>query len=178
MRLRLTAGQSVFLHGLMAPKRTLSWEDVLANDAFTLPRLLAANLSLVALHQLQPDPAAWVRAKRVSLPDCPLMAPWGAHPTRDFGADLGDIADAKWSVDTMLAMGLTYADLEDVGLCLSNLRLFTHVSFLGWAQLGLSRAHVADAPEHALVRLFGLSKFDVIRSLKPDPPSTAPAARS
>jgi hypothetical protein len=161
----------------MAPKRTLSWEDVLANDALTLRRLLAANLSMASLHQLQPDQCAWIRARRVVLLDCPLMAPWGAHPTRDFGAEIGDIADARWPVDAMLAMGLTYTDLEGAGLCLSNIRLFTHVSFLGWAQLGLSRAHVIDVPEPVLIRLFGLSKFDVLRSLKPEPP-TAPAARS
>ena len=166
MRLRLTAGQAVFLHGFMSPKRTLSWDDVVANDALTLSRLLAANLPLTALHHLQPDTAAWVRARRVTLADCPRMAPWGAHPTRDFGADLGSIADAKWPVDTMLAMGLTYADLQDVGLCVSNMPLFSHVRLLGWAQLGLSRAHVVDVPEPALVRLFGLSKLDVLRSLK------------
>jgi hypothetical protein len=166
MRLRLTAGQAVFLHGLMAPKRTLSWDDVLANDSLTMCRMLDANLSLVSLHQLQPDPGAWVRAKRVTLLDCPLMVAWAAHPTRDFGAEIGEIADIKWSVDTMLAMGLSYSDLEGVGLCFSNMRLFNHVRFLGWAQLGLSRAHVVDVPEAVLIKLFGLSKFDVIRSLK------------
>jgi hypothetical protein len=166
MRLRLTAGQAVFLHGFMSPKRTLSWDDVLCNDALTMRRLLDANLSFASLHQLQPDQAAWIRAKRVALLDCPLMSAWGAHPTRDFGAEIGDIADAKWPVDTMLAMGLTYADLEDAGLCFSNMRLFNHVRLLGWAQLGLSRAHVSDVPEAVLIKLFGLSKFDVIRSLK------------
>ena len=166
MRLRLTAGQGVYLHGIMAPKRSLSWHDVLANDTLTLSRLIAANLPLASLHQLQPDTAAWIRARRVTLADCPRMAPWAAHPTRDFGADLGEIADIKWSVDTMVAMGLTYTDLQEVGLCVSNMPLFSHVRLLGWAQLGLCRSHVADVPEPALVRLFGLSKHDVMRSLK------------
>ena len=165
MRIRLTAGQAVFLHGFWSPKRTLSWADILAEETLTMRRLLDANLSLVSLHQLQPDAGAWVRANRVALPDCPLMVPWGAHPIRDFGAELGDIVNVKWPVGTMVAMGLTYADLEDAGLCVANMRLFTDIRLLGWAQLGLSRAHVIDVPEPTLVRLFGLSKFDVIRSL-------------
>ena len=166
MRLRLTAGQAVFLHGFMSPRRTLSWEDVMSNDALTMRRMLEANLSFDSLHRLQPDTGAWIRARRVTLLDCPAMALWSAHPTRDFQAEVGDLAETKWSVDTMLAMGLTYPDLEHAGLCFSNMPLFSHVRFLGWAQLGLSRAHVADVPEAVLIRLFGLSKFDVLRSLK------------
>ena len=166
MRIRLTAGQAVFLHGFMAPKRTLSWEDVMCTPALTLHRLLEARLSFAALHSLQPDAGAWASARRVTLADCPLMALWGAHPVRDFGADLGDIANAKWSVETMLGMGLTFDDLQDKGLCISNLMLFNHIRLLGWAQFGLTRAHVIDAPEPLLIKLFDMSKLDVLRSLK------------
>ena len=166
MRLRLTAGQACFVHGWLAPKRHLAWEDVLQNEHMTLAFLLSARIPVASLHQLQPDAGAWIRAKRAFLADCPAMHPWAPHPVHDFRADLGDIIETKWSADTMLSVGLTYRDLVDVGLAFSNMGLFSHISLLGWAQLGLTRADVAPVPEPTLVHLFGLSKLDVMRSLK------------
>ena len=166
MRLRLTPGQACFIHGWANPKRTLSWEDIASCEHMTLQHLLAGRVPIATLHQLQPDAGAWVRAKRVVLADCPQMHPWAPHPIRDFHADLGDIIEAKWGADVMQSMGLTYRDLTEIGLGFSNMGLFTHIRLLGWAQLGLTRADVQFVPEATLVHLFGLSKMDVLRSLK------------
>jgi hypothetical protein len=167
MRLKLTAGQGCYLHGWMTPKQTLSWQDVQADSTLTLPRLLSSGLSAASLHQLQPDAGAWVRAMRVTLSDCPFMIePWGAHPVRDFGADLGDIAGQNWGPDLLQRMGVTYRDLVDVGLTPPSMALFTNVTLMGWAQLGLTRADVACIPEPELVRLFRMTKADVMRSVK------------
>jgi hypothetical protein len=167
MRLHLTAGQGCFLHGWMAPKLTLSWQDVVAESSMTLSRLLSAGLSPGTLHQLQPDVSAWVRAGRVTLADCPSMVePWGAHPVRDFKADLGDIAGQNWPADLLQRMGVTYQDLVGVGLTPASMALFSSITLLGWAQLGLTRAEVAGIPEPMLVRLFRMTKADVMRSVK------------
>ena len=167
MRLKLTPGQACYLHGWMAPKLTLSWQDIASEPSLTLSRLLSAGLTPAALHQVQPDAGAWVRAGRVSLSDCPSMAdPWAAHPVRDFGADLGDIAGERWPADLMQRMGLTYHDLVGIGLTPASMWLFPHVTLLGWSQLGLTRADVIAVPEASLVRLFRMTKQDVLRSLK------------
>jgi len=167
MRLRLTAGQGCYLHGWMAPKQTLSWQDVVSTPTLTLTKLLSANLSPGALHQLQPDASAWLRAGRMTFSECPLMVdPWGAHPVRDFRADLGDVIAQRWSADAMARMGLAYADLVDLGLTPDSMALFTTLTLVGWAQIGLSRAAAAAIPEGALARLFGMAKQDVLRSLR------------
>ena len=167
MRLKLTAGQGCYLHGWMAPKQTLSWQDVVADSSLTLTKLLSSGLSPGALHQLQPDVSAWVRAGRVTLADCPLMIdPWGAHPVRDFGADLGDVAGQNWPADLMQRMGVTYQDLVGVGLTPPSMALFSSITLLGWGQLGLTRAEVAAMPEPVLARLFRMTKADVMRSVK------------
>lgn len=166
MRLRLTAGQACFVHGWLRPKRTLSWDDIAAAEHMTLVHLLSAGLSVAQLRQLQPDVGAWVRAGRVTLDDCPLMEPWGAHAIRDFHAGLAELAAAGWTDHQMLAAGLTYRDLTEVGLGFCNMGLFPRVQLLGWARLGLRRADVQFVPEPTLVRLFGLTKADVLRSLK------------
>ena len=166
MRLRLTAGQACFIHGWLRAKRTLSWHDVAACERMTLQHLLAASIPVAQLHQLQPDAGAWIRAGRVTLADCPAMQPWAPHPIRDFHADLVDIVEAKWSADVMHSVGLTYRDLVEIGLTFHNMSFFSHITLLGWAQLGLTRADVTFVPEYTLARLFCLNKMEVMRSLK------------
>jgi len=167
MRLKLTPGQSCYLHGWLSPKPTLSWPDIRNNPALTLQNLLSAGIDLDDLHHLQPDAKEWVKAGRVALSDCPLMADlWGAHPVRDFRADIGDVAGFRWSTELMLRMGLTYRELVELGLTPASMVLFSHVTLNGWAQLGMTRADAAQMTEPALVGLFAMPKQEVLRSLK------------
>jgi hypothetical protein len=92
---------------------------------------------------------------------------WGAHPVRDFDADLGDILNQRWSSDLMQRMGITYKDMVHLGLTPTSMSLFTHITLRGWAQLGLTRSDVARVPEAVLARLFdNMTKQDVMRSLR------------
>jgi len=167
MRLKLSPGQACYLHGWLNPKTTLSWPDVRSNPALTLQNLLSAGLTLDDLHQLQPEVSEWVKAGRVTLADCPAMADlWGAHPVRDFKADLGDVAGFKWTADAMLRMGLNYAELVEIGLTPASMIVFTHVTLHGWSQLGFTRAEAAQVSEPVLVALFSMPKQEVLRSLK------------
>ena len=167
MRLKLTPGQSCYLHGWLSPKPTLSWPDIRCNPKLTLQHLLSAGLDLDDLHHLQPEVSEWIRAGRVTIADCPLMADlWGAHPVRDFRADLGDVAGFKWSADVMLRVGLNYAELVELGLTAASMVVFTHITLYGWSQLGMTRADAEKIPEPALVALFGMPKQEVLRSLK------------
>jgi hypothetical protein len=96
-----------------------------------------------------------------------MQDPWGAHPIRDFSADLGDIIAQRWSAEVMHGMGLTFADLVDIGLTQHNMALFTHITLRGWAVLGFSRADADRIPHAVLARLFdNMTKADIIRSLK------------
>lgn len=167
MRLKLTPGQSCYLHGWLNPKPTLCWADVRGNPSLTLRNLVSAGIDLDDLHHLQPETAQWVKAGRVTIADCPAMAElWGAHPVRDFKADLGDIAGFKWSAETMRGVGLSYAELVELGLTPGSMVVFTHITLHGWAQLGMTRADAQAISEPALVSLFNLPKQEVLRALK------------
>jgi hypothetical protein len=167
MRLKLTPGQSLYLYGVWAPKETLTWSDVLENPTFTLDHLSrSANIPLKLLQQLQPDPSAWARAGRAVLGDCPRMEEWTAHPIRDFRADLGDLVAQRWPADVLVRMGVTYADLVALGLTADSMGLLAHLTLLGWSQLGFARADAAAMSEASLIRLFGMPKQDVLRSLR------------
>ena len=167
MRIKLTPGQMVYLHGWMAPKKTLTWGDVLSHPHLTLQFLLSANLPLHQLHQLQPDAKAWAKNGRADLHDCPLMGQWGAHPIHDFRAEIGELVNLRWPAEALVRMGVTYEDLVGLGLTPATMALFTHLTLVGWAQLGFRKEHALRVHEPALVALFGLPKADVLRSLPP-----------
>ena len=166
MRITLTPGQAVYIHGWLNPRTTLAWTDVLANEFLTLRFLAGANVPLERLHHLQPDGGAWVQARRASLADCPAMRDhWHLHPLRDFAADLGDLITVRWPPDLMASMGLTYADFLQAGLSPATMALCTHVTLAGWVRLGLRKQDAVAMHEAALVRLFGMPKQDILRAL-------------
>lgn len=163
MKIPLTAGQSVTIHGWLAPKETLSWADVLADESLTFAFLHGhTRISKELLHRLQPDIAAWVSARRVELQDIPDLTPWGAHPIRDLKADLGDMAQLGWSAFGMRRAGVTYADLVEIGMTPVSMQLFGYTLY-DWSTLGFSESDAAKLSAPDLGRLFGLTRADVSR---------------
>ena len=128
--------------------------------------LLGFNLGFQELHILQPDLDAWIRAQKASVSDCPDMSLWGAHPIRDFKADLADVVNMKWDAETMLRMGLRYDDLVQLGMTQETMILFSHLTLMGWASIGFRREHCATVSANLLYRIFGMSKVDIMSCLK------------
>ena len=166
MKIKLTPGQGVSIHGWMAARVTLSWGDVLARDDLDFSVLLKFNIPMKELHALQPDLDAWVRAKKTTLSDCPGMGLWGAHPVKDFKADLADVVSMKWSSETMGTVGLTYEELVGLGMTHDSMILFNQLTLMGWTTIGLRRQHCENIPTSNLYRMFGMSKFNILTCLK------------
>ena len=145
MKIPLTPGQAVTLHGWWRARQWLTWGDVLTKDTLTFSELLACNLTEQELYVLQPDLQAWVRAGRASLADCPKMRPWDAHPIRDFKADLADVIGMHWPPETMTLFNYT---------------------LMMWFSVGFKRHHAESVPPNTLFRLFGMSKMDVMGCLR------------
>jgi hypothetical protein len=165
MRIKLTAGQAVSVHGWWRARESLTWPDVLAKEGLTLAYLLSLNIPEQDLHLLQPDLQAWIRAERAGLADCPRMRLWEAHPIRDFKADLADLISMGWPPDSLARMGVGYADLQALGVTPETMGLFNY-TLLMWATLGFQRAHAEHVPPNTLFRLFKMSKQDVLASLR------------
>ena len=167
MRIPLTPGQAVTIHGWINPKETLSWMDILANPDLSIKFLTTTTkIPKELLHRLQPDITAWVRAERVSLAEVPkYLNTWVAHPLRDLKADLGDIMELKWDAKTMRTAGVTYSDLKEAGMTHDTMGLFDYTLY-DWSTLGFSKTDAESLPAHALGRLFGMTKHDVIRCLR------------
>jgi len=166
MKIPLTPGQSVTIHGWSNPKETLSWTDILARPSLTFQFLVAdARIPKELLHRLQPDIAAWKQAERISLSDVPLLGPWSAHPVKDLKADLSDLINLDWPAETLRKSGVTYADLLDVGLTPETMGMFGY-TLLDWSHLGFCKADAERIPANHLARLFNLTRADVLRCLK------------
>ncbi len=116
MRISLTPGQAVSIHGWMRARQTLTWGDVLSLPGLTFQGLLSYNLAEQDLYVLQPDLQAWVRAGKATLADCPKMRPWDAHPICDFKADLADLVGMHWPHELLARMGVDYDELLGLGL--------------------------------------------------------------
>jgi hypothetical protein len=179
MKIPLTAGQSVTIHGWITPRPTLSWSDVLGDERLTFTFLHThTNISKELLHRLQPDIGAWVSAKRVDLADTPMLTIWGAHPIRDLKADLGDLVSTGWGAFGMRRAGVTYADLVDAGMTPDSMILFGY-SLYDWITLGFGESDAAGFSAPALGRLFGLTRADVSRCFiggKNGPPNPGESA--
>jgi len=166
MRIPLTAGQAVTIHGWLQPKETLSWTDVLTDPALTFSFLHThTKIPKELLHRLQPDIAAWAAAGRVRLEDMPALAQWGAHPIRDLNADLGDIIHMRWPAAVLAKSGVTYADLVGAGMTHDSMGLFGY-TLRDWSVLGFSAADAERLHASALARLFNLTAADVIKCLR------------
>lgn len=168
MRISLTPGQAVTVHGWLNPKLFLTWDDILRNENLTFNFLFTSvHLSASQLHKVQPDPTAWVHSRRAQLSDCVHMHEcWRIHPIDDFKADLGDLISTKWSPDTLSTLCVTYDRLVDVGLTPGTMALFNNITLAGWAKLGFNKQYAAQIAEASLIRLFGMSKQDVLRALR------------
>jgi len=165
MKIALTPGQAVTVHGWWRARQSLCWSDVLSNPALTFDALLSYNITEQDLYVLQPDLRAWIQTGRAYLQDCPRMRMWDAHPIKDFKADLADIVAAHWPVDVLSRMGVTYQDLVELGLTPETMNLF-NFTLMMWSTLGFRRQHAEAIAPSTLFRLFSMSKQDILPGLK------------
>lgn len=138
---------------------------MLTQEGLGYSKLLSFNLNEQDLYVLQPDLQAWVRPGKATLSDCPKMRAWDAHPIRDFKADLADLVGMHWPHETLSRMGVTYEDLQGLGLTPETMNLFGYTLMM-WASIGLRRSHAEAIPPNTLYRMFGMTKQDVLSSLR------------
>ena len=167
MKIPLTPGQAVTIHGWINPKETLSWLDILANPVLTFSFLHSTTMiPKELLHRLQPDITSWVKAGRMTLAETPgLLHIWVAHPIKDLKVDFGDIVELNWDAKTMRRAGVTYSDLKEAGMTHDTMGLFGYTLY-DWSLLGFTRTDADILPAHSLGRMFGMTKGDVLRCLR------------
>ena len=166
MKINLTPGQGVLVHGWIRAREYMTWGDILNSEKLTFQYLTqTVGLSETVLHTLQPDLQAWIKHNRVVLSDCPCLGLWDAHPINDFKCDLADLIRMRWQPDAYKKMGVHYDTLLTLGLTPETMTLFGF-TLMSWIHLGFNRTHCSPIPEPILYRLFGLPKQQLLSCLK------------
>ena len=112
--------QSTLLFGWLNPQPLLTWEGVLRRK-LTLDRLIQCGLTATDLAAVQPDPSEWVLHADARLCHARYLR---ANPITHFGADLADVLSLQLTLDEMVRMDLTHAQLMAVGMTQDTERLF------------------------------------------------------
>ena len=167
MKIPLTPGQAVYIHGWARARRHLTWGDVLINEQLTFRHLTeSCKIPASSLHTMQPEIGAWIKAKRAVLEDAPKMIGlWEANLIKDFQCDLADLIRMEWPAATMHQMGVGMQDLVELGMTPETMALFGF-TLSGWSMIGLTRAYAENIPMHTLYRVFRIARQDVLASLK------------
>lgn len=164
--MKLSAGQACFIYGWLGAKYSITWPDIVQNPTITFDHLLKANLTLDQLFTIQPDIKQWITHEKITKSHINLLInKWDCDIINDFKLDIGDIADQKMAPETLLKLGINFQTLSDMGLTSENMRLFKHITLLGWKQLGFTRAVAQEMPESHLYWCFCMKKSDVLASL-------------
>jgi len=166
MKIVLTAGQGVLVHGWIRAREYMTWGDILNNEKLTFNYLTQqVGLTEFMLHNLQPDLQSWIKHNKATMQDCPYMRLWDAHPINDFKCDLADLIRMKWQPDVYKSMGIYYDSLLTLGLTPETMTLFGF-TLMSWIHLGFNRAHCEPIPETIAYRLFGIPKLQLLSYLK------------
>jgi hypothetical protein len=165
--IRLDAEQSLTLYGLMRPKRTLTWRDVLENSRMTLAVCVRAGLPPERLHRLQPDIKEWIRNDRATVDDCKHLGPWRPHPFHDLGCkSIGDLVLYRDEIPPRLLIdaGITVPQLRARYGLNAELMIMLRYSLDDWLALGLDEEALGQADDAQWARLFGTIARAEVRS--------------
>ena len=130
----LTPRQSTLIHGWLNPVRTLTWNDV-KKKKLTFDFLIEAKLRPSDLAMIQPDPIQWVKHAGATLKNARQMIVWPANPFLHLGADLADVLSMKLSVDELIRMDVSHAQLIIHGMN-AKTELFFRFDQEEWSMLG------------------------------------------
>jgi hypothetical protein len=162
---KLSASQSVSIHGMWNPRPVLLWVDVQQNPSFTWRYLLSIGISKTQLMQLQPVGSEWLLLPgRVHLTDIPEMSAWCIHPIRDMGCTLPDMLQLHWTADMMTRMCVTYDDLLAIGMNSHTMALFGF-TLLQWTHLNFTRQHVLAMSEEDTITALNMPHMQLLQSL-------------
>ena len=163
--IRLDPEQSLTLYGLLRPKRTLTWRDVVQNRPITLALCVRSGLPPERLHRLQPDIKEWIRYERATVDDCVHMGPWRPHPFRDLGCkSIGDLVLYRDQMPPRLLIdgGVTVSHLRMRYGLTPELMIMLRYSLDDWLALGLDEESLRPVDDSQWTRLFGtLSRAEV-----------------
>ena len=176
--IRLEPEQSLALYGLLRPKRTLAWPDVVCTPKITLSACVTCGIPPERLHRLQPDIREWIRLDRATVADCKHMGPWRPHPFTDLGCrSIGDLIIHRAHMPPQLVIdsGLTFRELRELHGLTPDAMVLLKYTTDDWVHIGLPADYLPTIPDALWRQLFGgASRNDLAALIARGSPGTAP----
>jgi hypothetical protein len=104
----LTPTQSIALHGIFNPKKTLRWIDIVNNKHITIRSLIKTNITQSQLKLLQPDIYEWINVKHASFNDVCLLTEFPLHPITHLNGDLTTLIEYKYPASLLNTLKIDY----------------------------------------------------------------------
>jgi hypothetical protein len=168
--IRLEPEQSLALYGWWAPKRTLTWRDVIACPSITLKTCVGAGVPVDRLHRMQTDIREWIKHGKATVDECELMKPWRPDPFTDLGCQsLGDLIVYRYAIEPQLLIdaGVTFDALRSQRGLTPELMIMLKYSVDDWIRLGLTADFLDVIGTEHWPKLFGtLKRGDVERLIR------------
>jgi hypothetical protein len=163
--IRLTAEQSVGLHGFSRAKGTLTWKDFKMRSSrrsdsrgkITFSRCVALGVPVHKLYAMQPDLRQWIAHAEVTVADCVDMRLWSPNPFLHFDCKLGDLIVHRNVVppEVLIRTGVTVTDMCDRYGLDGELMAMLHYAPEDWIALGLAAGHLGMLSDAQWARVFG-----------------------
>ena len=160
--IRLQPEQSLSLYGLLRPKRTLTWRDVLDNRRITLRGcVVTAGVPADKLHRMQPDIKEWIRHGRTTIADAQHMGPWRPHAFDDFGCNIGDLIVYRQYLTPQMLIdaGIDFRTMRNRYGLTAELMIMLKYSADDWVRLRIDAQFVShELSDEHWRKLFGLAR--------------------
>lgn len=156
------------IHGWLSPRRTLSWDDVLASDHLTPEFLVCkARFTQQRLMSLQPDIYEWIHKKYVGLDDVPFMTGFPLDPIRHLNGDISTLITQRYPCELLQDLGYTYRWLRESQRMDSKWMSLLGFSIKQWvSQLGMTVEDVKrDMSDADAWEVFGITRDAVLMSM-------------
>lgn len=170
--IRLTAEQSVALHGFLRAKNTLTWRDVATSTSprITFMACVQAGVDVRRLHAMQPDIRMWAAHSRATLFDCQWMELWAPHPFQHFNCQIADLVMHRKHLPpaVLIKANITVTELWDRYGLNGELMAMLHYEPQHWLDMGLQTRHVEELTDEQFARIFApLLRAELVKRLQP-----------
>ena len=144
------------------PHTVLMWADVMALNLTWRKLRDEHEFTPQQLHTLQTDKQQWIHRGGLRLADLPEMLMFPVNPLTDMLADIGELCTMQWDQETLAAMGVSYEQMERLGMT-PKIMGFFRFPLSGWVALSLRSEHVRDWSEQDAIATFGLGVPELTR---------------
>lgn len=157
----LTPTQSIRVHGVLNPKKTLRWMDIVDKKNISIRSLVNTKITQSQLKHLQPDIYEWINLKHASFNDVCLLTEFPLHPITHLNGDLTTLIEYKYTASLLHTLNIDYLLLRGLHMDSKWMKLF-NFEVRDWMLLGFTEDDVRFMSNENVEYVFDMDKTTII----------------